>query len=246
MHITAIIPARYHSTRLPAKLMRILEGKTILRRTYEEVCDTNLFSKVLVACDHEDLEKEMLRIGADVVVSQRYHESGTDRIAEAAEKIETDIVVNIQGDEPFITKESLSSLLQLFENPKVEIATLMMPLTDKEKWQNPNCVKVVVDKDNKALYFSRAAIPYLREGTEMPLVYQHIGVYAFRKQALQQFTSLPVSTLERIEKLENLRALENGMSIHCAIISQVGISIDTEEDFKAAENYLASLNKSIT
>lgn len=236
--IVALIPARYASTRLPGKLMKELQGKTIIRRTYEAVINTQLFDEVVVVCDEEIILNEIIKHGGQAVMSKSLHESGTDRIAEIAGNMGADIIVNIQGDEPFIEKEALQKVIQLFNDDHVRVASLMMPINDLEKINNPNCVKVVVDLHQKALYFSRAAIPYYRDEISTQSAFQHIGVYAFRKEALMTFTQLPVSSLEAIEKLENLRLLEHGIPIHLAIIHHVGISIDTEDDFQRAVVYL--------
>ncbi len=236
--VVALIPARYAATRFPGKLLKVLHGKTIIRRTYEAVRDTDLFDEVIVVCDDQRLMDEIETAGGKAVMSLKEHESGTDRIAEAALEIEADIIVNIQGDEPFISKTSLEKVIALFQQKEVQIGSLMLPVYDAEKINNPNCVKVVVDKNNRALYFSRAPIPYFRDEALPRTAFQHIGVYAFRKDVLLAVTRLPVSDLERAEKLENLRMLENGIPVHLAVIDHVGISIDTEEDFLKAQAYL--------
>jgi 3-deoxy-manno-octulosonate cytidylyltransferase (CMP-KDO synthetase) len=238
----ALIPARYGATRLPGKLMKVLSGKTIIRRTYESVKNTGLFDDVFVVCDDERILTEIQAAGGKALMSIREHESGTDRIAEVAADIDADIIVNVQGDEPFIDAGALEDLLRLFENEEVQVGSLRLPIDAPERIQDPNCVKVVCDRHGKALLFSRAAIPFVRD-TEAPVqYYQHIGVYAFRKQALMTFTQLPVSSLEAVEKLENLRLLENGIPIHLAIVSHVGLSIDTQADFDKAEKWLADLS----
>lgn len=236
--VVALIPARYDASRFPGKLMQVLKGKTIIRRTFEAVQKSALFNRVVVVCDDERIEHEIQGIGGATFRSTRAFESGSDRIAEAAAQIEADVIVNVQADEPFIAEEAMQKLIELFSNPEVQIASLMMPIYDPEKFRNPNCVKVVVDHHKRALYFSRAPIPFLRDGGIPATAFQHIGVYAFRKNALLEFTQIPPSSLEQSEKLENLRMLENGMTIHLAVIESVGISIDTPEDFKAAELFL--------
>ncbi len=238
MKVIALIPARFAATRFPGKLMKVLNGKTILQRTYEAVTQTNLFDEVIVVCDDQRLIDHMHVIGGKAVLSVNEHESGTDRIAEAAIDIEADVIINIQGDEPFISTESLVKVIDLFQDETVQVASLMLPIEEDEKINNPNCVKVVVDKKMRALYFSRSPIPYFRDDSFPKSAYQHIGVYGFRKEVLLAFSKLPVSDLERIEKLENLRMLENGISVHLAVIDHVGISIDTEEDFLKAKAYL--------
>lgn len=236
--VVAIIPARYAATRLPGKLMMQLAGKSILRRTYEACQASGLFDEVIVACDEQILLDEITNHGGKAILSKKTHESGTDRIAEIASDIDADIFVNVQGDEPFISEIALQKLISLFDNPEVQVGSLKLAIHEEEKMNNPNCVKVVCDINDKALYFSRAAIPFYRENSLLKTAYQHVGVYAFRKEVLLQITSLPVSPLEQIEKLENLRMLENGISIHLAEISHIGISIDTAEDFAKAEIYL--------
>lgn len=241
--VIAIIPARYAASRFPGKLLKPLKGKSIIQRTYEQVKSMNLFDEVIVACDHDLLEDEIKRIGGNVFRSTREHESGTDRIAEVAEKIEADIIINVQGDEPFIDKASLTKVIRLFDRPEVQIASLMTPLQDLQQKNNPNCVKVVTDAKGKALYFSRSPIPYVRGDEQNFYGFKHIGIYAFTKEALLHFITLPPSTLEMMEKLENLRMLENNMDIYLDVVSPVGISIDTPEDFERAEQYLESLSK---
>ena len=238
MRVIALIPARLESTRLTRKLLRMLDGKTILRRTYEEVLATELFDEVIVVCDNQLLCDEMMQYNYRFMLSEREHESGTDRIAEAAMRLNADIIVNVQADEPFIEKQALQKVIELFQNPLVEIASLKKRITDVSQINNPNCVKVVTDAQGKALYFSRSSIPYNRDQSESVVYFQHIGVYAFRKNVLLKFASLPPSPLEQIEKLENLRMLENGLSVYLAEIDHVGISIDTEEDLLKAITYL--------
>ena len=236
--IIAMIPARYEASRFPGKLLKILEGKSIIARTYEAVVDSKLFDEVYVVTDHVSIQLEIESIGGNVIMSKKLHESGTDRIAEAVEHLPCDIVVNVQGDEPFISSEALQKVNDLFINDEVQIASLMMPISDKEKILNPNCVKVVVDKQHKALYFSRSPIPFQREKTEHVQYFQHIGIYGFKKETLLHITKLPQSPLEKIEKLENLRMLENGLEIFLDTVQQVGIAIDTPEDFIKATLYL--------
>ncbi|MCC6448662.1 MAG: 3-deoxy-manno-octulosonate cytidylyltransferase [Chitinophagaceae bacterium] len=236
--ILALIPARLESTRFPQKLLKKLEGKTIIRRTYEAVVSTNLFDEVIVVCDHELIKNEIESIGGNVFLSKAVHESGTDRIAEASSDLASDIIVNVQGDEPFINKESLETLISIFENEQVEVASLKVKIEDLTQVQNPNCVKVVTDKQGKALYFSRSPIPFVRDQFVSHTFYKHVGVYGFTRDALLKVSQLPASTLEQIEKLENLRMLENGIDIYLKEIAHVGISIDTEEEFAAAIQYL--------
>lgn len=234
----AIIPARKNSKRLPEKMLLLLHGKMLIRHTYENIEAMQLFDEVWVATDSVEIKNEIESIGGKVFVSKKNHESGTDRIAELAATLDADIVVNIQGDEPFIKKEHLLALLQLFEKEKVQIGSLKMKITDEKKINDPNCVKVVCTLQGKALYFSRSAIPFVRDTQLANCYYKHIGVYAYRKNTLLELASTPVSPLEAIEKLENLRMLENDMDIYLAQVEDCSISIDTEDDFKLAEIFL--------
>ncbi len=241
MKIIAVIPARYASVRFPAKLMQDLKGKTVIRRTYEATVKTNLFQEVFVVTDSDIIFQEIASFGGKVVMSQRDHQSGSDRIAEAVENISADIVINVQGDEPFINKENLQKLIEIFhqdQSKSVDLASLMTPMTNWKDVENPNNVKVVVDKNNTALYFSRSVIPYPREKQVGVIYYQHIGIYAFRKQALLEFTTLGVGFLEESEKLEQLRYLENGKRIKMAVTNHVGIGIDTFEDLQRARELM--------
>ncbi|EPH13742.1 3-deoxy-manno-octulosonate cytidylyltransferase [Myroides odoratimimus CCUG 12700] len=242
MKVIAVIPARYASTRFPAKLMEDLAGKTIIRRTYEATLATGLFDDVFVATDSELIYNEIIHYGGKAVMSIKEHESGSDRIAEAVKDIEADIVINVQGDEPFVSKENLEKLIDIFqrdETKQVDLASLMTPIDEWTTIENPNNVKVVVDDTNTALYFSRSVIPYPRDKEVKVQYYQHIGVYAFRKEALLEFTTLPMKFLEASEKLEQLRYLEYGKRIKMAITKHLGIGIDTPEDLERAKQIIA-------
>lgn len=237
--VVAIIPARLESTRLSQKLMRDLAGKTILHRTCEAVSNTQLFDEVLVACDHDILFLEATQKGFKAMMTSVSHESGTDRIAEVAMSIDADIYINIQADEPFISKDALQKVIQTFSLHKdVDVASLKRRIENADQISNPNCVKVVTNGDGKALYFSRSPIPYDRDGKGQADYFQHIGVYGFTKEALLRFPTLKTTKLERTEKLENLRMLEHGYNIFLAEIEHVGISIDTEDDLKRARAFL--------
>ncbi len=241
MKIVAVIPARYASTRFPAKLMQDLGGKTVIRRTYEAAVNTNLFDDVFVVTDSELLFNEIVSHGGKAIMSQKNHESGSDRIAEAVASLDVDIVVNVQGDEPFIDSDSLEKLLEIFKNDtnqEVDLASLMREITDTTDIQNPNNVKVIVDQNNVALYFSRSVIPYPREENVGVRYMQHIGIYAFRKQALLDFYSLPMKSLEASEKLEQLRYLEYGKRIKMVETTHVSIGIDTLEDLEKARRMI--------
>ena len=236
MKIGAFIPARYAATRFPAKLMQTLGDKTVIRHTYDNTVATGLFDSVYVVTDSEIIFKEITEHGGKAIMSKRSHESGSDRIAEAVQDLDIDIVVNVQGDEPFVKREPLVKVIAVFSDTTVQVASLMQVLTDITLIQDPNYVKVAVDKNNNALFFSRSVIPYPRS-TDSPIVYyEHIGLYAFQKQALLNFTNWPMSPLEAAEKIECLRYLENGVSIKMIITEYMGVEIDTPADLiKAAK-----------
>jgi len=237
MKIIAVIPARYASTRFPAKLMQDLGGKTVIARTYEAAVKTNLFDDVFVVTDSDLIFNEIASQGGKAIMSIKEHESGSDRIAEAIENLDVDVVVNVQGDEPFINKEPLEKVIEVFKNDveqKVDLASLMREITDWDSIENPNNVKVIVDQNGLALYFSRSVIPYPREKNVGVRYFQHIGIYAFRKQALLDFYHLPMKSLEASEKLEQLRYLEYGKKIKMVETDHVGIGIDTPEDLEKA------------
>lgn len=236
MKIGAFIPARYAATRFPAKLMQTLGDKTVIRHTYDNTVATGLFDAVYVVTDSEIIFNEITQYGGNAIMSKRSHESGSDRIAEAVQDLDIDIVVNVQGDEPFVKREPLEKVIAVFSDAKVQVASLMQVLTDSALIQDPNYVKVAVDKNNNALFFSRSVIPYPRS-TESPITYyEHIGVYAFQKQALLNFTNWPMSPLEAAEKIECLRYLENGVSIKMVVTEYMGVEIDTPADLiKAAK-----------
>jgi len=236
----AIIPCRYASTRLPGKPLREIAGKTLIHHIYENVMDTQLFSQVIVATDDERIVKEVQSFNGEIVISDKEHLSGSDRVAEIARSIETDIVVNIQGDELFLGKEELSELLKCFQDSSTSVVTLAHPLFEQTEIANPNRVKVVCDKKSNAIYFSRSVIPYLRSDEKFNYL-GHIGVYAFRKNALMKFAEFPQSKLEKTESLEQLRLLENGIKIKVIVTEHQGFGIDTEEDIKAAEKLLKNI-----
>jgi 3-deoxy-manno-octulosonate cytidylyltransferase (CMP-KDO synthetase) len=238
MIVTALIPARYGATRFPGKLMQPLGGVSVIRRTFEAVKSSGLFSEVVVATDSDEIEEEIRSIGGSVFRSQKSHESGTDRIAEAAIDLNTDLIINIQGDTPFIKKDPLEKLIRLFNDSSVSVASMMQTLEKPEEIDDPNFVKVAIDKKNDALFFSRSRIPFPRDTNTAVTYYEHIGVYAFRKQALLDFISWPMGTLEAIEKVECLRFLENGMTIRMLTVDYLGVEIDTPEDLHKAAKLL--------
>lgn len=236
--IVAMIPARYAATRFPGKLMQMLGDKTVIRHTHDATVATGLFDKVIVVTDSEIIQSEITKAGGKVVMSKKHHESGSDRIAEAAMGIEAAIIVNVQGDTPFIKKTPLQKLLQQFEDPSVQVASMMQVLNDQKEIEDPNFVKVAVDKKMNSLFFSRSVIPYPRDKSITTNYYEHIGVYAFRKKALLDFTSWPVTPLEATEKIECLRYLENGIPLRMVLVNYMGIEIDTPEDLARAEKLL--------
>ena len=230
----AFIPARYAATRFPAKLMQQLGNKTVIRHTYDNTVNTGLFDEVLVVTDSEIIYNEIVTNGGKAKMSIKEHESGSDRIAEAIADMVVDIVVNVQGDEPFVQKEPLQKLLQVFEDDNVQVASLMQILTEEKYIADPNYVKVAVDKNMNSLLFSRSPIPYHRDKTVSPIYYEHIGVYAFRKQALLNFSNWQMTPLEVAEKIECLRYLENGVPLKMVITEYMGVEIDTPEDLEKA------------
>jgi 3-deoxy-manno-octulosonate cytidylyltransferase (CMP-KDO synthetase) len=207
----------------------------VIRHTYDNTKATGLFDEVYVVTDSEIIFNEIVANGGKAIMSKREHESGSDRIAEAIENIDIDIVVNVQGDEPFVKREPLEKVLACFEDSTVKVASLMQVLTNPASIEDPNYVKVAVDKNWNALFFSRSVIPYPRSTDTAMTYYEHVGVYAFKKQALIDFTNWPMSPLEAAEKIECLRYLENGVSIKMAVTHYMGVEIDTPEDLiKAA------------
>jgi len=238
MNIIAMIPARYAASRFPGKLMQDLAGKPVILRTYEAAMATELFDAVYVVTDSPLIYDAIIANGGKAIMSIEEHECGSDRIAEAVASMEIDIVVNVQGDEPFTDKESLASLIQVFKKDSskdIDLASLMTRITDKEDIQSPNTVKVIVDQQNFALYFSRSVIPFPRAAERTPTYYKHKGVYAFRKQAVLDFRRLPMLPLEASEKIEAIRYLEYGKKIKMVETMVTGIEIDTPEDLEKAK-----------
>lgn len=234
----AMIPARYAATRFPAKLMQKLGNRTVITTTYQATVATGLFDDVVVVTDSDIIYEEISSNGGIAIMSKKEHESGSDRIAEAAAGLEVDLIVNVQGDTPFVKKEPLEKLLQEFNDASVQVASLMQELKEEELIADPNYVKVCVDKNRNSLFFSRSIIPYPRNKNIAIRYYEHIGVYAFRKQALMKFTQWPVSPLEDAEKIECLRYLENGIPLRMVITDYMGVEIDTPEDLQKAADLL--------
>ena len=233
-----MIPARYSATRFPAKLMQNLAGKTVILRTYEATLATQLFDDVFVVTDSSIIYDEIVNNGGKAIMSKKEHQSGSDRIAEAVEDLDVDIVVNVQGDEPFTERESLEKVLKAFENDHnktIDLASLMVEIHDWDEINNPNTVKVIVDQNNFALYFSRSPIPYPRDKEAGARYFKHKGIYAFRKQALLDFYRLPMQFIEATEKIECIRYLEYGKKIKMIETHVEGVEIDTPEDLERAK-----------
>lgn len=233
-----MIPARYAASRFPAKLMQDLMGKPVIQRTYEAAVKTQLFDAVFVVTDSTLIFDTISNAGGRAIMSFKKHDCGSDRIAEAVEDMDVDIIVNVQGDEPFIDRESLAGVLDVFQGDvkkEIDLASLMVRIRDKDEIHNPNTVKVIVDHYNFALYFSRSPIPYHRAEEVDPSYFKHKGVYAFRKSALMDFQKLPMLPLEASEKIEAIRYLEYGKKIKMVETTISGIEIDTPEDLKRAQ-----------
>lgn len=234
----AMIPARYAATRFPAKLMQQLGQKTVIRQTYDATVATGLFDQVFVVTDSEIIYNEIVSHGGSAIMSIRQHESGSDRIAEAVMEMDADVIVNVQGDEPFINKGPLEKLVRLFDDPAVQVGSLMRKIIDYDELIKSSAVKVVVNKNHDALYFSRSVIPFASNISHDIPHYLHIGVYGFKKNTLLNFTKWRPSKLEMAEKLEQLRYLENGIPIRMALVDFKSIAIDTPEDLARAKGLL--------
>lgn len=233
-----MIPARYSASRFPGKLMQNLAGKSVILRTYQATVATQLFSEVYVVTDSDIIYNEISSNGGKAIMSIKTHESGSDRIAEAVANVDCDIVVNVQGDEPFTEHESLKKVLDVFKDDakkEIDLASLMVAISDLDEINNPNTVKVIVDQNDFALYFSRSPIPYPRDATVGARYFKHKGIYAFRKQALLDFTMLPMQFLEASEKIECIRYLEYGKRIKMVETNVQGVEIDTPEDLERAK-----------
>ncbi|WP_188653754.1 3-deoxy-manno-octulosonate cytidylyltransferase [Yeosuana aromativorans] len=233
-----MIPARYSASRFPGKLMQDLAGKSVILRTYQATVATQLFDDVFVVTDSSIIYDEIVNNGGKAIMSKKEHECGSDRIAEAVEFLDIDIVINVQGDEPFTEKESLKKLIEVFKDDhdkQIDLASLMVSISDWDEISNPNTVKVIVDKDNFALYFSRSPIPYPRDKTVDAPYYKHKGIYAFRKEAILDFYHLPMLKLEASEKIECIRYLEYGKRIKMVETDVQGVEIDTPEDLELAK-----------
>lgn len=243
MKFIVVIPARYSSSRFPGKPLAVLAGKPVIQRVYEQV--TKVLSEAWVATDDERIYNTVSDFGGKAVMTRQDHKSGTDRIEEAVEKIKTDadVIVNIQGDEPFIQPSQIETVCKQFDNPSTQIATIGKPFTSMEAVENPNSPKIVTDVNGFALYFSRSVIPYVRGVEEkewlshFPFL-KHLGIYAYRREVLREITRLPQSPLEKVESLEQLRWLQNGYRIRVGITNVETVGIDTPDDLRRAEEFL--------
>ena len=238
MKVISMIPARYRASRFPGKLMQDLGGKSVILRTYEATVATQLFDEVYVVTDSDIIYEEITSNGGKAIMSIKEHESGSDRIAEAVANVDCDIVINVQGDEPFTERESLEKVLNVFyddPNKEIDLASLMVEITDWDEINNPNTVKVIVDQRNFALYFSRSPIPYPRDKEAGARYFKHKGIYAFRKEALLEFTKMPMQFIEATEKIECIRYLEYGKKIKMVETTVEGVEIDTPEDLERAK-----------
>jgi 3-deoxy-manno-octulosonate cytidylyltransferase (CMP-KDO synthetase) len=246
MAAVAIIPVRYGSTRFPGKPLALIGGKPMVQHVYENTSRSRSLDRVIVATDDERIYDAAKAFGAEVMMTSDKHESGTDRLAEVAKDIRAEWIVNVQGDLPFISSETIKRTLKpLQEHRKIPMGTARTPIYDRDEWLNPNVVKVVTDKDGLALYFSRAPIPHPRDGGESAdgiVGYRHVGIYAYRREFLLKFARMRPTELERIEKLEQLRALEGGYRIHVADVDEPSVEVDTPAGLEKAEAYLKALN----
>jgi 3-deoxy-manno-octulosonate cytidylyltransferase (CMP-KDO synthetase) len=236
MRTIAVIPARLASTRLPRKMLREIAGKPLVGWVYEAVCSSSLLSDVIVATDSEEILESCRRHGWKAQGTSTAHRSGTDRVHEIANSIAADVYINVQGDEPLVRREQIAALIDVMKNPAVQVGTVKT-LCPAEEIHNPNAVKVVTAPDGKALYFSRATIPFDRDGAGTRY-FKHLGLYAYRKAALELFVSQPESALEKCERLEQLRFLENGIPIYVGETPYDSVGVDTEEDLQRVEEIL--------
>ena len=237
MKTAIVIPSRYASTRLPGKALLRQTGKYLVQHVYERASQARCASEVLVATDDPRIVAAVKSFGGRVVLTRRGHPSGTDRVAEAAQRLDADVVINLQGDEPLIDPPHLDLLPELLaRNPEAEVATLATPIRDRDRWLDPHCVKVVCNAAGRALYFSRSPIPFVRDGepnfaAEPPHFLQHLGLYAYRRSFLLELSQMPPHSLEQMEKLEQLRVLALGHQIQVGVVNETTFGVDTEEDY---------------
>ena len=238
MKFIAMIPARYAATRFPGKLMKLLGDKPVIAHTFLNTVATGVFDQVIVVTDSDLIYNTIESFGGKAIMSKRSHESGSDRIAEAIEDMDLDVVVNVQGDEPFVDKEPLEKLVALFQDETVQVGSIMQPIYERALIEDPNNVKVVVNEKMDSLLFSRSPIPYLRDENTGYNYFHHKGIYAYRKEALLKFTSWKMTPLEAAEKIECLRYLEHGVPLRMVLTQSSGIGIDTPEDLSRAQKLL--------
>ncbi len=239
----AVIPARFASTRFPGKPLALIQGKTMLQRVYEQAKQSKV-AQIIIATDHDDIEAHAKTFNADVMMTRTDHVSGTDRIAEVIQRLDQkfDVVVNIQGDEPFIHPGQINKLIDAFSDPTIDIATMVKAVSGVEEYNSVDVVKAVLAVNGNALYFSRQSIPYFRKGFDekklQQNVYKHLGMYAYRTEVIKKIALLPVAPLEEAEQLEQLRWLQNGYTIRALLTNVETIAVDTPDDLKKAENFL--------
>lgn len=239
MKFVGVIPARYHSTRFPGKPLALINGKPLIQHVYEQVKKSHELYSVIVATDHEEIEKLVKQFGGQVVMTSTSHETGSDRMAEVSAKVEGDFFVNIQGDEPLIQAELIDELIQKAKSKSDSVITAKTRIKVKADIENPNVVKVVTDKNGKALYFSRSPVPYNRSKKDINY-FKHLGIYCYPKMILQEFVNYEPTLYEQVEVLEQLRMLENGISIYVVETVNDAIGVDTPEDIQKVEMYLNS------
>ena len=241
MKIVAVIPARLASMRLPRKMLREIHGKPLAVWVYQAVRSSSLLDDVIIATDSQEIMQACHRHSCNVRMTSEKHRSGTERVHEVSQSVPADVYINVQGDEPMIRANHIEALVRLMKNAEIPVGTLKTPAAP-EDIANPNAVKVVTDLNGRALYFSRSTVPYDRDGSH-PQYSKHLGIYAYRKPWLEQFVTLPESSLERAERLEQLRFLENGIPIYVAETAYDSIGVDTEEDFQRVMKLLAAQNQ---
>jgi len=244
LKVLAVIPARFASTRFPGKPLALIKGKTMLQRVYEQAKKATAVNQIIIATDHDDIANLATQFGAEVMMTRQDHASGTDRIAEVVSRLTTtfDVIVNIQGDEPFILPAQINQLAEAFSDSSIDIATMIKPVSCVQEYESPDVVKAVIAENGNALYFSRLPIPFFRkEKNEQKIIdtaYKHLGMYAYRSSVIKTIAALPVSVLEEAEQLEQLRWLQNGYTIRTIITDAETIAVDSPADLVKAENYL--------
>lgn len=243
--VVCIIPARLESTRLPKKLLRTIDGKPLLQFVYENARKASLLSRVIVACDHEELKQCVESFGGEAILTGKHHTSGTERIAEVASRLACEWVVNVQGDEPLMNPETIDQVIQVLrKDPTCVMSTACVAKEDADGYRDPNVVKVTKDRSGWALYFTRSPIPYDRDGHSVRH-YKHLGIYGYRRDFLVQFPLLPASTLEPLERLEQLRVIENGYRIKVVETKHDSIGVDTEKEFNRVSEILLTRGREV-